>query len=151
MSLNIWLCHSSNILWSKTNTWTVLVRTNISPKCVKKYALIVCSLRCCVHKKSSTYITNDVLTSRHECKFDMFSLDLHRPRRLANCKLYTKFCFLHPIIDIFSTRILFCSKRSHNLSWKNECQCKLRLKTGPASYKSLCVNKLGSLPSTYRK
>jgi len=76
-------------------------------------------------KKRLTYITNDMLTSRHECKYDMFALDLDRPRRLANCKLYTRFCSQHPLIDIFRTGILFCNKRSHNLSWKNECQFKL--------------------------
>ena len=37
-------------------------------------------------KKRLTYTTNDVLRSRHECKFDVFALDLHRPTRLANCK-----------------------------------------------------------------
>jgi len=37
-----------------------------------------------------------VLTSRHECKFDVFALDLDKPRRLAKCKLYTRFCFKHP-------------------------------------------------------
>ena len=42
--------------------------------------------------KRLTYITNDVLTSRHECKFDVSALDLDRPRPLANCKLYSGFC-----------------------------------------------------------
>ena len=37
----------------------------------------------CINKRL-TYITNDVLTSRHECRFDVFDLDLYRPRRLAN-------------------------------------------------------------------
>jgi len=37
----------------------------------------------CINKRL-TYITNDVLTSRHEFKFDVFALDLDRPRRLAN-------------------------------------------------------------------
>ena len=81
----------------------------------------------------------------------MFALDLNKPRRLANCKLYTGFCSKHPLIDIFPTEILFCSKRSHNLSRKNECQFKLCVKTGHASLKSLCVNKLWSLPSKYHK
>jgi len=35
--------------------------------------------------------------------------------------------------------------------WKNEYYCKVCVKTGPASLKSLCVNKFGSLPSMYRK
>ena len=37
-----------------------------------------------------------MLTSRYECRFDMFAFDLDRPRRLANCKLYTRFCSKHP-------------------------------------------------------
>jgi len=47
-------------------------------------------------KKRLTYITNCMLTLRHECRFDEFALDLGRPRRLANCKLYTRFCHKHP-------------------------------------------------------
>jgi hypothetical protein len=34
--------------------------------------------------KPLTYITNDVLMSKHECKFDVFALDLHKPKRMAN-------------------------------------------------------------------
>jgi hypothetical protein len=37
----------------------------------------------CLNKRL-TYITNNVLTSKHECKFDVFALDLHKPKRLAN-------------------------------------------------------------------
>jgi hypothetical protein len=59
------------------------------PKRFKKNAFIVSSLRCCVYQKRLKYITNYVLTSTHECKFDVFALDLDRHRRLANCKLYT--------------------------------------------------------------
>jgi hypothetical protein len=101
--------------------------------------------------KSLTYNTNDVLTSRHECKFDVFASDLHKPKRLANCELYSGFCSKHPPNkDLFRNKILLCSKRSHNLYWKNKRQCKLCVKTGPASLKSLCVNMLASLPSKYR-
>ena len=46
-------------------------------------------------KKRLTYITNDVLKSRHECRFDVFALDLDRPRPLAKCKFYTRFCSKH--------------------------------------------------------
>jgi hypothetical protein len=102
-------------------------------------------------KKRLTYITNYVLTLKHESKFDIFALDLHRPRRLANCELYSRFCSKHPPKeDIFRNKILFCSKSSHNLYWQNHCQSKLCVIPGPASLQSLCVNKLGSLPSKYR-
>jgi hypothetical protein len=37
---------------SKTNTWTAPVRTNIRPKCVKKNAFIVSTLRCCVYQET---------------------------------------------------------------------------------------------------
>jgi len=85
-----------------------------APKCVKKNAFIVSGLRCCVYQERLSYITNYVLTSRREYKFDVFALDLVRPRRLANRKLYTGFCTKHLLINIFPTKILFCSKRSHN-------------------------------------
>ena len=101
----------------------------------------------CINKRL-TYITNDVLTSRHECRFYVFASDLDKPRRLANCKLYTRFCSRHPPKDLFRTKILFCSKSSHNMSWYPRCQYKLCVKTGPASLKSLCVNNLGSLLSS---
>jgi hypothetical protein len=104
----------------------------------------------CINKRL-TYFTNYVLTSRHECKFNMCTLDLNKPSPLANCKLYTRFCSKYSLINIFPTKILFCSKRSHNWSRKNQCRCKLCVKIGPASLKSLFVNKLGSLPSKYRK
>jgi len=47
-------------------------------------------------KKRLSYITSDVLTSRQQCRFDVIALDFNRPRRLANCKLYTRFCSKHP-------------------------------------------------------
>jgi hypothetical protein len=103
-------------------------------------------------KQRLTYITNEVLTSRHECKFDMIALDLDRRRCVANCKLYSRLCLNHPPNkDLLHGKILFCSKSSHNLGWNNQCQCKLSVKTSPASLKSLCVNKLGRLPSKYHK
>jgi len=69
----------------------------------------------CINKRL-TYFTNYVLTSKHECKVNMCAFDLDRPSRLANCKLYIGFCSKHPQINIFPTKILFCSKRSHNRS-----------------------------------
>jgi len=71
---------------------TAPTRTNVCPKCVKKTRLSSLAYGVLCIKKRLIYFTNDVETSRHECKFDMFALDLDRPRRLANCKLYTKFC-----------------------------------------------------------
>ena len=98
----------------------------------------------CINKRL-TYITNETLTSRHECIFDPGAINLNSPRRLANCKDDISFCDENPSpMDIFPAGVLFCTKRSHSQSRNNQCQCKLCVKTGPASLKSLCVNKLWS-------
>ena len=39
--------------------------------------------------KHVTYIANEVLTSRHDCVFDL-------PKKLAGCKLYTRYCSMYP-------------------------------------------------------
>jgi hypothetical protein len=101
--------------------------------------------------KHLTYITNDTLTSRHECILDMGAFDLNVPRRLANCKADIGLCDESSQIILFRTEELFYTKRSHNQSKNNHCRCKLCVKTGPASLKSHCVNKLWSLPSKYHK
>jgi hypothetical protein len=51
-------------------------------------------------KKRLTYITNAVLTSKHECKFDMWDLNLDKLKRLGNCKLYSSFYSKHPQLDL---------------------------------------------------
>jgi len=58
-------------------------------------------------KKRLAYITNDVLTSRYEYRFDIFALDLDRPRSLANCKLYFRLCSKHPPKRHFAPK--YCS------------------------------------------
>jgi len=104
----------------------------------------------CINKRL-TYITNDTFTSRHECIFNMCAFDLNTPRLLANGIADISFCDKNPPIDIFHDGVLVCTKHSHNRSRNNQCQCKLCVKTGPASLESLCVHKLCSLPSRYRK
>jgi hypothetical protein len=104
----------------------------------------------CINKRL-TYITNETLTSRYECIIDLGAFNLNSFRRLANCKADISFCDENPPMDIFPAEVLFCTKRSHNRSRNNQCHCKLCVKTGPARLKSLCVNKLLSLPSNYHK
>jgi len=41
--------------------------------------------------KRVTYITNEVLTSRHDCVFERYSCDLELTKKLAGCKLYTRY------------------------------------------------------------
>jgi hypothetical protein len=93
-----------------------------------------------------TYVTDEVLTSRHECviKSYWYLSDFDVVKRLANCKYDKKSCLQHPYKNApFSMSL--CTMQSHRRSWDPRCDCKLCVKNGPASLKSLCVNKLGYL------
>jgi len=94
----------------------------------------------CVNNRV-TYITNEVLTSKHDCMSNLFAYNLHAPKQLASCKLYTNYCSVHPY-KRFPSGTLFCSKQSHRMFQNVQCRCKLCVKPGPASLKSQCVNKL---------
>jgi len=97
----------------------------------------------CVNNRV-TYITNEVLTSKHDCVSNLFAYNLHAPKQLANCKLYTNYCSVHPYKK-FPSGTLFCSKKSHRMYWDPEYLGKLCVKADPASLKSQCVNKLSHL------
>jgi len=58
------------------------------------------------NNKSLTYITNDTLTSRHECVFHMCAFDLNTPRRLANCKGDISLCDKYPPIYILPAEVV---------------------------------------------
>jgi len=45
----------------------------------------------CVLKNCETFITNEVVTSRHDCGLERYTYDLDSPKRLANCKLYKQY------------------------------------------------------------
>jgi len=90
-----------------------------------------------------TYITNEVLTSRHNCVINLIAFNLDKPKQLAKCKMRTKTCSACPYINL-SPQIVFCTKRSHRVFSDSQCHCKLCVKSGPAS-KSQCVNKLGGV------
>jgi len=53
--------------------------------------------------KRVTYITNEVLTSKHNCVFEVYTFKLDLPKRLTNCKLYTQRCSAYPHRTILST------------------------------------------------
>lgn len=88
-----------------------------------------------------TYIANEVLVSRHNCVMDECASYLNMPKRLANFKIYTKYCSAHPYKRI-PWHLLYCTKKSHRCFWETRCDCKLCVKNGTASLKSQCVNKL---------
>ena len=107
----------------------------------------------CINKQV-TYITNQVLTSKHGCMFDLFDIDLRLPKSLANCTSFTQGCSKHPLCDFFSTGTLYCTKKTHRLFKQSQCRCKLCIKDLPASLKSLCVNKISEFtfyPISLRK
>jgi hypothetical protein len=79
--------------------------------------------------KRVTYVTNEVLKSRHNCLPDLYAHNLYAPNTFANCKVYPTYCKEHPHKK-FPLGRLFCSKQSHRLycDLKNTCQCKLCVK-----------------------
>jgi hypothetical protein len=97
-----------------------------------------------LHKRVN-YVTNEVLTSKHECVFNLFASDLHAPKRLANCKLYYKILFETSFTPPFFSDIPYCTVLRNlavcfgNLSVIVNCVCE----NGPASLKSQCVSKIG--------
>jgi len=101
-------------------------------------------------RKFVNYVTNKVLTSRHDCVLERYTCDLDMPKRLANCKLYTKYRSAHPCLK-FPFNILYVTKKSHRIFWEPRCHCKLCVKNRPASLKSQCVNKLVYLLDTKPK
>jgi hypothetical protein len=62
-----------------------------------------------------TYITNEVPTSRHDCVLERYICDLYMPKRLLNCKLYTKYCSAHPYKKSFLHIVLYWEISPHVL------------------------------------
>ena len=97
-----------------------------------------------------TYITSEVLSSKHKCVVGKYCSNLDKPKRLANSKLYTISC-LSPLYKEFPFFVVFCTNKSHRRIWDARCHCSLCFKMGPASLKSICINKLGYLINSERK
>ena len=94
--------------------------------------------------KRVSFITNHVLTCKHDCVLDERTGYINEPKRLANCKVETSRCSVHPYKK-FPWYPLFCTKKSHHWYGLPHCGCKLCVKNGPATLKSLCVNTMGNL------
>jgi hypothetical protein len=62
-------------------------------------------------KDRIAYVTNEVLTSKHECIFDDWATNLDIPRQLANCRLYGTLCSICPPESIFSYGVFFVVQR----------------------------------------
>ena len=85
----------------------------------------------CINKRV-TYITNEVLTSRHNCVFDLFDTDFQLPKRLSNCMLFTRSCSQHTLCIYYPGGIAYCTKRTHRVLKEPQCLCKLCVKDRPA-------------------
>jgi len=48
----------------------------------------------CINKRV-TYITNEVITSKHGCFFERYTSDLELPKKLAGCTMYTRYCSMY--------------------------------------------------------
>jgi hypothetical protein len=97
----------------------------------------------CVNRRI-TYLSNETLTSRHDCVSNLLAYDLNVPTRLANCKLRATYCVTRPY-KRFVSGALFCTKKSHGWFLNRMCPCRLCVKDKPPSLKSLCVNKLAEI------
>ena len=95
----------------------------------------------CINKRL-TYITNEILTSKHDGVYERYTYDLHLPKRLAHCKLFTQRCSEHPSWGDFTCGALYCTKQSYRVLKEPQCHCKLFVKDGPTILKSQCVIKL---------
>jgi len=85
-----------------------------------------------------TFITNEVLTSKHDYVFDLFPNDLHLTQQLANCNLFAQSCSKHSKCDYYPGGPLYCTRQSNRVLKQTQYPCNLRVKIGPANLKSLC-------------
>jgi len=135
-----WVTRKFIIVWSKTVS-KIAIRMKICAKCAKKNAFIPASVAIVCIDKRVTSIANEVLTSSHDCVFHLFDIDLQLPKRLANSKLFTRSCSEHPFCDSIPVDTVYCTKQNHCVFKQPQFPCKLCVKDGPASLKSICVNK----------
>jgi len=89
--------------------------------------------------KNITYITNEVLTSRHDCVFERYSCERDLPKKLASCTLYTRYCSMYAK-KTCPFYILYCTKQSDRLFGETQSRCKLCMKERPAGLKSQCID-----------
>jgi hypothetical protein len=110
-----------------------------------------------------TYITKEVLESKHVCLYGEHATYLRYRRRvfykvfdyfktrkrLAGCKQFT---FGNSLRRRYMTEsywhTLYYSKTFNRWCRGPICECNLCVKTGGGSLKSLCINKLGNVLST---
>jgi len=92
-------------------------------------------------KAQVTCVTNEVIKSKHDCRFELYFCDYDTPVILPNCKLYTRNFPVHPD-NSFSYQILHFSQEPRHMSLYTKHHCKFCVNFDPPSLKFLYVNKL---------
>ena len=84
------------------------------------------------------YITKEVLASKHDCVLSDRCCCLKTPKLIANCKKFNSGNSLRlPHMTESYWHTLYCAKKSHLWCREPKCECKLCVKTVPASLKVL--------------
>jgi len=123
-------------VWSKTIA-KIAVRNNIRSECLEKIQVGCLAYGKVTVKGRVTCVTNEVISSRHDCVFKAYFCELHSPIRLVNYKAYRQYCPLHRD-DTCLYQILHSSQKSRRMSAYTKCHCNLCVKDKPASLKSVC-------------
>ena len=101
---------------------------NIAQSVLKKMRLSSLAYGIVCINKRVTYITNEVLTSRHNCIFELFGIDLQLPKRIANCKFFIQSCSEHPLCDYYPGSSVYSTKETHRMLKEPQFPCKLCVK-----------------------
>ena len=88
-------------------------------------------------KGRATIITNEVQSLMHDFTYNLYVCEFYSPIKLANCKVYSQYCPLHPN-NTCPYHILFHSYKSHRTSPYINCLCELCVKNKTPSLKPLC-------------
>ena len=81
--------------------------------------------------KHITCITNEKITSKHDCVFERYTCDLDLPKKLGGFTLYTRYCSMYHK-KTYPFYMLYCTNRSHSLFGEAQCR-KLCIKDKIAS------------------
>jgi hypothetical protein len=87
-----------------------------------------------------TFITSEVLSSRHDCMSNIFAYNLRAPMQLAGCKFYNRY-FNRRLTKRLTSGTLSLSR--NHIAYTGTVHVLVNcVKRGPSSLKSLCVCKL---------
>ena len=94
----------------------------------------------CISKRVA-YITNEVMSSKHERWYKLFDTDLHLPKRLANYELFTQSYSENTSWCDFPFGTLYFTKQSHRMLKEPQFHCKLCVKKDLQVYNNYVLKK----------